>query len=247
MISVFQSWGDYLQRHPHIHALVTAGGVDASGAWREPQHAFVLCARAAMALFRGKMRAFILDGLDDGTLACPPGTDAAYWAREADRQGLRKWNVRVQPPYQESGRVLRYVGAYLKRGPLSERRVLSYDDDRVRIAHRHPERHDSPTFELDAVECVRRLLLHMPEPRLHTSRLYGLYHPAARKQLDAARAHFADTPNAALSSPPSRRPPQTVTPHLCPVCGSPMHVRVLQYGGQSPPWRFRAQQRRRAA
>jgi hypothetical protein len=247
MISVFQSWGDFLQRHPHVHALVTAGGVDASGAWREPQHAFVLCARAAMALFRGKMRAFILDGLDDGTLACPPGTDAAYWAREADRQGLRKWNVRVQPPYQESGRVLRYVGAYLKRGPLSERRVLSYDDDRVRIAHRHPERHDSPTFELDAVECVRRLLLHMPEPRLHTSRLYGLYHPAARKQLDAARAHFADTPNAALSSPPSRRPPQTVTPHLCPVCGSPMHVRVLQYGGQSPPWRFRAQQRRRAA
>ena len=35
MISVFQSWGDFLQRHPHVHALVTAGGVDASGAWRE--------------------------------------------------------------------------------------------------------------------------------------------------------------------------------------------------------------------
>jgi len=251
MLAVFQSWGDLLQRHPHIHALVTAGGVDARGVWREPGQSFVICARAAMALFRGKMRAFILEALADGTLACPPGTDAARWAREADRQGLRKWNVRVQPPYAGAGRVIRYVGAYLKRGPLSERRVLSYDGRTVRIAHRHPEKRASREFELDGAECVRRLLLHMPEPRLHTSRLYGLYHPAAKARLAAARARFAraPAPPAAPGSPPAApaRGFPDAPPPVCPVCGRPLQVRVLIRGGQSPPDRYRAEQRRRAA
>jgi len=251
MLAVFQSWGDYQQRHLHIHALVTAGGVDATGNWREPAHAFVICARAAMALYRGKMRALILDGLADGTLVCPPGTDAAHWEQEANRQGLRKWNVRVQPPYTETGRVIRYVGAYLKRGPLSERRVLSYDGHTVRIAHRHPEDHEVPVFELSGQECVRRLLIHMPQPRLHTSRLYGLYHPAAKRLLAAARAHFGQAPVSAttpenVAATYARRFP-SAPPSVCPVCGLPLRVRVLIHGGQSPPGSYRTEQRRRAA
>ncbi len=249
MLAVFQSWGDYNQRHPHVHALVTAGGVDAHGDWREPAHGFVICARAAMALYRGKMRALVLEGLADGSLACPPGTDAARWRREADRQGLRKWNVRVQPPYAGAGRVIRYVGAYLKRGPLSERRVLAYDGRTVRIAHRHPEKHGGPDFEQDGAECVRRLLMHMPEPRLHTSRLYGLYHPAAKRLLASAHAHFAGAPvqDAAPESEDDTRQRHSPAADVCPVCGRPLRVRVLTRGGQSPPERYRAEQRRRAA
>ena len=251
VVAVFQSWGDYLQRHPHIHALVTAGGVDAHGVWREPAHAFVLCARVAMALFRGKMRAFIREGLADGTLVCPPGTDTAHWEREADRQGLRAWNVRVQPPYRETGRVIRYVGAYLRRSPLSERRVRSYDGRTIVIEHRHPDKHTGPVFTLTAQECVERLLLHMPEPHLHTSRLYGLYHPSARKHLDAAHAHFHQAPVTPAAPETAAetfaRHVPSASPPVCPVCGRPLRVRVLIHGGQSPPTSYRAAQRRRAA
>ena len=249
MLSVFQSWGDLLQRHPHVHALVTAGGVDAGGVWREPARSFVICARAAMALYRGKMRALILAGLADGSLACPPGTDAARWRREADRQGLRKWNVRVQPPYAAAGRVIRYVGAYLRRGPLAEGRVAAYDGLRVRVAHRHPGKHAGADFELDGAECVRRLLLHMPEPRLHTSRLYGLYHPAAKALLAAAHARFDGAParDAEHESADGTRQRHMPAPAVCPVCGLQLRVRVLTRGGQSPPESYRSGQRRGAA
>ena len=252
MLAVFQSWGDYEQRHPHVHAVVSAGGVDAEGHWREPTQAFVICARVAMALFRGKMRDFILEGLADGTLVCPPGTQKARWELEANRQGLRKWNVRVEPPYEETGPVIRYLGAYLKRGPLSERRVVAYDGQTLKILHRHPEEHREPTFELSGPECVRRLLMHMPEPRLHTSRLYGLYHPAAHDKLAAARAHFGQAPVSAplpesAAATHDRHFPQASVP-VCPVCGqAALRVRVVIRGGQSPPWRFRLAQRRRAA
>ena len=251
VVAVFQSWGDYLQRHPHIHALVTAGGVDSRGVWHEPTHSFVLCARVAMALFRGKMRAFIREGLADGSLVCPPGTDTAQWQREADRQGLRKWNVHVQPPYSETGHVIRYIGAYLRRSPLSEKRVTSYDGDTIVIEHRHPDKHTATDFTLPARECVQRLLLHMPEPHLHTSRLYGLYHPSARKRLDAARAHFhqapvlAPAPETAAETFARARP--STPPPVCPICGRPLRVRVVIHGGQSPPTSYRDAQRRSAA
>ena len=250
-IAGFQSWGDYLQRHPHLHVLVTAGGVDAAGVWHEPAHDFVICARVAMALFRGKMRAFIREGLSDGSLVCPPGTDAAHWKREADRQGLRKWNVRIQPPYTETGRVIRYIGAYLRRGPLSEKRVTAYDGQTVTIEHRDPDKHKATTFTLTAQECVERLLMHMPDPHLHTSRLYGLYHPTARPRLDAAHAHFKQAPVTPLAPETAaqilaRHAPSSPAP-LCPVCGRPLRVRVLIHGGQSPPESFRNTQRRRAA
>jgi hypothetical protein len=251
MLAVFQSWGDYTQRHPHLHAIVTAGGMDDDGNWQEPKHSFVICARVAMELFRGKMRAFIIDGLSTGALVCPPDTNTVYWTREADKQGLRKWNVHVQPPYAETGRVIRYLGAYLKRGPLSEKRVTSYDGHTVRIAHRHPEEHEADYYELAGEECVRRLLLHMPEPRLHTSRSYGLYHPAAQKLLATARAQIrlspvpddstAEAPRQPVSRVPSTPPP------VCPECGRPLRVCVRIHGGQSPPASYRQQQRRRAA
>lgn len=273
MLSVFQSWGDLLQLHPHIHALVTGGGVDGNGQWRDPRRDFVICARVAMPLFRGKMRAFLLEGLAKESLALPPGTTRARWELEANRQGLRKWNVRVEPPYTETGHVIRYMGAYLKCGPLSDRRVDSYDGQTVRIAHRHPQKYLSPTYELSGQECARRLLIHMPEPGLHTSRFYGLYHPTAKQQLATAQAHFPAlpvTPAPAKTPSPSTRPvphapvvaaadartsadtpaaPGTpvARPRCCGVCGRPLRVRVLIHGGQSPPARFRWEQHHRRA
>jgi|GEM_PF-2235719 len=177
----------------------------------------------------------------------PPYPD---WTREANKQGLRKWNVHVQPPYAETRRVIRYSGAYLKRGPLSEKRVTSYDGRTVRIAHRHPEEHEADYYELTGEECVRRLLLHMPEPRLHTSRSYGLYHPAARKLLATARAQIRQIPVPDDSSAEATRQPACrvpSTPPVCPECGRPLRVCVRIHGGQSPPASYRQQQRRRAA
>ena len=249
MLAVFQSWGDYTQRYPHIHAIVTAGGMDKDGHWQAPKHSFVICARVAMALFRGKMRAFIIDGLTDGSLNCPPNTTQAHWIQEANRQGLRKWNVHVQPPYAETGRVIRYIGAYLKRGPLSERRIEAYDGQTVRIAHKHGEKHNADSYELSGAECVRRLLLHMPEPWLHTSRAYGLYHPAAAIMLTQARTQIQPAADASTASntPPPAEHPVSASPLCCPVCGRRLYVYLRIHGGQSPPEEFRQQQRERAA
>ncbi|MEI6210874.1 MAG: transposase, partial [bacterium] len=78
--------------------------------------------------------------------------------------------------------MIRYLGAYLKRGPISEKRVIANDGRTVRIAHKHPEEHEAEYYELTGEECVRRLLLHMPEPRVaHQSLLRTL--PSCRAKV----------------------------------------------------------------
>jgi hypothetical protein len=95
------------------------------------------------------------------------------------------------------------------------------------------------------------LLLHMPEPRRHTTRSYGLYHPAARNLLATARAQIRlipvpDDSSAEATRQPVCRVPDTPPP-VCPACGRPLRVCVRIHGGQSPPASYRQQQRRRAA
>ncbi len=41
--------------HPHVHCLVTGGGLTPDGHWKAVRHGFLLPARVVMAVFRGKM------------------------------------------------------------------------------------------------------------------------------------------------------------------------------------------------
>ena len=55
-------------------------------------------------------------------------------------------------------------------GPISEKRIVDYDGDTVTIAYAHPEKHEQPTFKLDAQTFIRRLLEHVPEKGTHLVR-----------------------------------------------------------------------------
>src|SRR6266511_5909699 len=57
IIAALHTWSQTLGLHPHVHCLVTGGGLTASGVWQAVRHGFLLPARVVMAVFRGKMLA----------------------------------------------------------------------------------------------------------------------------------------------------------------------------------------------
>ena len=90
-------------------------------------------------------------------------------------------------PFLNDG-VYKYVGRYLRRGPISEKRIVGYDGDQVTIGYAYPEKHKQRIFILDAKTFIARLLSHVPDKGTHLVRSYGLFHPNYRGKLDAARA-----------------------------------------------------------
>src|ERR1700685_3513294 len=58
VLAVLHTWTQQLLYHPHVHCLITGGGVTADGAkWGPARKAFLVPVKALAKLVRGKLRA----------------------------------------------------------------------------------------------------------------------------------------------------------------------------------------------
>ncbi|MBM4048894.1 MAG: transposase [Planctomycetes bacterium] len=251
VVAVFQSWGDELPEHLHLHFIVTAGGLTPSGQWVAANPEFLLAVPVLAAKFRGKFLAYLRAGFEthtvsgkaksaDQILVPPPDMTVRQCLNLFNKLGRENWHMRVEPAYAHAGAVLKYAGRYVRRGPLSERRIRAYDGKRVTIAYAHPEKHTRPSFTLDAPDFVLRLLSHVPEKGTHCARVYGLYHSASRDKLNQARARLGQPPYEPEAEPPDthellHRMFPDFTGDLCPKCHARLVTVAVIRAGHSPP------------
>ena len=190
--------------------------------------------------FRGSFRALVIEALDrPGGLRLPEGVAPHQMRGELNRLGRIKWNVRIQPAYAHSRGVIRYLAFYVRRGPISERRLSGYDGDSVTIATAHTRQ----PLRLGGGEFIARFLEHVPPANLRVVRAYGLFHHHCRAQrLRAERQLAAPGPPSASSSPrparcesPARDP---LAEHLlCPLCGLRLEVTLCYPAARASPLR----------
>jgi hypothetical protein len=98
IIAALHTWSQTLVLHPHVHCLVTGGGLTTTGSWVAVRNGFLLPARVVMAVFRGKMVAAIRQTLARGALALPAPMRPQQWRNLLHRLGhptKTKWNVRI--------------------------------------------------------------------------------------------------------------------------------------------------------
>jgi hypothetical protein len=256
VVAVFQSWGDELPEHLHLHFVVTSGGLAPEGKWVAANPRFLLPVPVLAAKFRGKFLAYLREALNTHTaagqakaaadiLVPPPGVSVRQCLNLLNKLGRQPWHVQIEPAYAQAQGALKYAGRYIRRGPLSERRIRAYDRQRVVIAYAHPEKHAEASFTLTPESFILRLLGHVPEKGTHVARVYGLYHNGCRERLNAARALFAQPPHAPESEPPDthellHRMFPDFTGDLCPRCRTRLVTVYVQRRGGAPP-------RRRAA
>jgi hypothetical protein len=190
--------------HCHIHFIVTAGGLNADGRWVRSGDK-LLWAPSLASKFRGKFLAYLRDGYSkytatgkkkprDKILRPPSGMSVQQCLNLLNKLGRKSWHVKIEPSYEHANGVFKYVGRYIRRGPISERRILEYNGEEVTIGYAHKEKHDNSTFKISAPDFIRRILSHVPEKGTHVVRSYGLFHPASRKKLDLARRLLGQEP-----------------------------------------------------
>ena len=105
------TWGRNLSYHPHLHCLVSAGGLDANGRWKSSRGHVPVSALPLKKLFRGKFLGGLGELLKLGRLKLPAEQDCSYW-RQVVRQLYRTaFNVEVCDTYPNG----RGVALYLAR------------------------------------------------------------------------------------------------------------------------------------
>jgi hypothetical protein len=255
IIAALHTWSQTLVLHPHVHCLVTGGGLTADGSWKAVRTGFLLPARVVMAVFRGKMLAAIRQTLAHGVLALPAPMQPQQVVNLLNRLGhptKTKWNVRIMERYRHGAGVVTYLARYLRGGPLKNARLVAWDGARVTFTCRaRPEEGDgdrplSQQMTLSVADFLQRWLLHVPSPQARIVRSYGLYHHTQAEALAVCCAEREQPPVA----PPGPLDWQTVCarqgdthPERCPTCGQLLVcTEVIPRAGAPPPvpWRERA-------
>ena len=191
---VLHTWTRKLEFHPHVHAIVTSGGLTAQGAWHPSRRDFLFCAAAMGRLLRGKLMDALGRAYDRGAFdAFHDFDDPQGFARLMARLP-RVWNVYAKAPFHKGRHVLDYLGRYTHRVGIANSRLLAVSDRAVRFRTK-----GLGVETVTPVEFLRRLLRHVLPDRFHKIRHVGLYAPAA-----ARRRHIAAT-QLGQSSPPRPR------------------------------------------
>jgi len=246
-IGAFHSWGQTLWMHPHVHMLVTAGGLSPDGTWRSANKEFLLPSRVLSAKFRGKFLAFLRRAILKGELALPPGKSRQQWLNLLNKLGRKKWHVMIQPPYRHGRGVVRYLGRYMRGGAVSDRRIR-YEGEAVTLRYKDNEM-DPPkkkTMVFEPHEFIRRVLLHVPPPGVHTMRAWGLFAHGKSEALNRARELrgqlLVERPDEETPSAELRAGWQEVCaragnwhPERCPVCGKVLVTGPVFRRGADPP------------
>src|SRR4029450_712218 len=209
IIAAPHTWSQTLGLHPHLHCLVTGGGLTPAGQWVAVRHGFLLPARVVMAVFRGKMMAAIRQTFARGALALPASMQPQQLLNLLNRLGhprKTKWNVRIMERYRHGVGVVTYLARYLRGGPLKNARLVAYDGERVTFTYRarQEEADAGPAsphrMTLPVADFLQRWLLHVPVPQTRVVRSYGLYHQTHAEALVGVRMAFGQPP---MEAPPA--------------------------------------------
>jgi len=175
ILMTLHTWGRQLNYHPHIHALVTAGGLTSSNQWQASENEFLLPIRVVKALYKGKIQAAIHHAFANNELTLPK-TYSFNKLKHLHRSLYKKqWSVRIMPQYAQGRSVMLYLSRYLKGGPLHPKQIVTCDAHSVRFHYKDHRDNKIKLLSLKTSEFIRRILWHVPVPGLHVVRHYGLY------------------------------------------------------------------------
>jgi hypothetical protein len=209
--------------------IVPGGGISLDGTrWVSSRTRFLLPVRVLSKLFRRLFLTRLLELYAAGELHFFGGQaalrDKRVFVRLVAQMRKKNWVVYAKPPFAGPAAVLAYLSRYTHRVAISNRRLISLDDNGVSFRFKDYRREGAArygTMTLTADEFIRRFLLHVLPKGFHRIRHYGLLATGGqRDNLARARALLAVAPPVAPAEPAEPTDPRPP----CPCCGGRMIV-----------------------
>lgn len=238
---VLHTWTRDLRFHPHVHAIVTAGGAihGVPTRWVASSDKYLFPVQVMSALLRGKMMAALRALHARGTFAgFEVFSDPEGFDRLMARLARSAWVVYAKKPFRKPLHVLRYLGRYTHRVAISSSRLVAVTEDAITWRTKNGK-----TVTTTPVEFLRRFVEHVLPDRLHKIRHYGLYSGALANMLAAARSVIEPSATATavgvatvdMAWPTLLERLTGRDIHLCPACGAALErIRVAPMA-RAPP------------
>jgi hypothetical protein len=222
VLMVLHTWGQNLHHHPHVHCVVTGGGlscnakgeVDVAPRWVSCRPGFFLPVRVLSRVFRGKFLAGLRALAAQGKVRLP----------DLGPLYAKDWVVYAKPPFGGPEQVLKYLARYTHRVALSNHRLVKLAEGRVTFRyHDYADSRKEKLLTLSAEEFLRRFVQHVLPKGFMKIRHYGLL-ASRQREARLRQARRLLLPQLALPGSPATGIEPT-EPARCPQCGSVRRVR----------------------
>ncbi len=233
---VLHTWGSAMTHHPHVHGVVTGGGLSMDGEqWVSCKPGFFLPVRVLSRLYRRLFlekltQAYQLNKLQffAEQQALKEEKHFMDWIKSLSQI---EWVVYAKRPFAGPAAVLAYLSRYTHRVAIANSRLLSMDENGITFKWKDYRRKKAKRYAsmtLTADEFIRRFLIHVLPSGFHRIRHYGLIANANRKDnLASARkllkVNEAELPAQEETTDKHQSEEQEAT-YVCPDCGAPMII-----------------------
>jgi hypothetical protein len=235
-LAVLHTWGQNLMHHPHVHCVVSGGGLAPDRSrWvhckrsRQRKKLFFAPVEILSQVFRGKFIDFLKRAFRSGQLAfhgkLAPLIQPILFERRLNTAVKKNWVVYAKRPFGGPGRVLKYLARYTHRVAISNQRLVELRDGQVSFRYKdYADGQQTKAMTLASSEFIRRFLMHTLPSRFVRIRYYGFLANRDRNQrLDQCR-RLLGAPTQPLQ--PAEESLEThaedspcPSPATCPICG----------------------------
>lgn len=176
ILAVLHTWTGQLHCHPHVHMMVTGGGVTKDGtAWHDAPNKYLVPVRKLSRKIARRFEETLQKQHPDLFEQIP----ASVWKQA--------WCSYSKPYGTGNDAVLKYLARYVFRIAITNARLVSMDDSHVTFKYKDRNTGQWKTVRLEGVQFLRRFLFHVLPKGLHKVRYYGLWHSSKRKLQSQAR------------------------------------------------------------
>ena len=237
-LAVLHTWGQQLHHHPHLHCVLPAGGLAPDGTrWVPCRPRFFLPVKVLSRRFRSLFLDALRREATQGTLtfagACQPLATPQAWHQFLAPLQTTEWVVYAKEPLQTPQHVLKYLARYTHRIAIANQRLVALENGQVTFRWKdYKHGHQLRTMTLDAVEFLRRFVLHILPRGFQRLRHFGFLANRVRQaKLAQCRTLLHQTvpaisPGDARGGAEEAIPAQDEASPVCPVCQQG-HLRVV--------------------
>jgi len=179
IISVLHSFGETKEFHPHIHMIISWGGINKNH-YPEAINGEYIKNEFIQTKFRCKFQDKLVELFDDGRLQHSFSCRISFM-RFLTRINKKQWRIHLEPAMRIPKEVIRYIGRYSKRACISEHKITNINGEYISFKYKDNKNLDyngKPMVKeltLHFTEFFPRILQHVPIPYFRLVRYYGAY------------------------------------------------------------------------
>lgn len=211
VIAVLHTWGQKMDFHPHVHCIVSGGGINNSGSWIKSREKYLVSVKILSKLLRGKF-------MQQFKIHFP--NESLTFLNDLYK---KDWVVYSKPTLKDPDAVISYLGRYTHRVAISNSRLIKDSEGKIQFSYkdyRNPG--NKKILSLDKLEFIRRFLLHVLPPGFIKIRYYGFLSNRTKTQAITAIKTLLKMPASVLEKFNWRAKLKSISGNdllACPTCG----------------------------